>query len=85
MTLFRVQKGEKAIWQRRFWEHQIRDNRDVVNHLEYTLYNPVHHGLVLAPKDWQYSSFHGYVEAGVYDLMWGAEERLICKDNIGKE
>ncbi len=57
----------------------------LVNHLEYTLYNPVYHGLVLAPKDWQYSSFQRYVEAGVYDLMWGAEKRLIVKDKIGKE
>ncbi|WP_413168313.1 REP-associated tyrosine transposase [Capilliphycus salinus ALCB114379] len=64
MTSSRQQKGEKAIWQRRFWEHQICDERDFVNHLEYTYYNPVHHGLVFAPKDWQYSSFHRYVEAG---------------------
>ncbi len=57
---------ETSIWQRRFWEHQVRDgrqgraygDRDFVNHLEYIHYNPVHHGLVNAPKDWQYSSFH---------------------------
>ena len=54
----RQHKGEKAIWQRRFWEHQVRDDRDFVNHLEYIHYNPVHHGLVNAPKDWQHSSFH---------------------------
>ncbi|MEA5534081.1 REP-associated tyrosine transposase [Crocosphaera sp. XPORK-15E] len=85
MTLSRQQKGEKAIWQRRFWEHQIRDDQDFINHLEYIHYNPVHHGLVFAPKDWQYSSFHRYVEAGVYDLMWGASERLIFDANIGGE
>lgn len=85
MTSSRQQKGEKAIWQRRFWEHQIRDDQDFVNHLEYIHHNPVHHGLVLAPKDWQYSSFHRYVKAGVYDLMWGAEERLIFNGNIGNE
>ena len=85
MTLSRQQKGEKAIWQRRFWEHQIRDDRDFINHVEYIHYNPVHHGLVNAPKDWQYSSFHRYVEAGVYDVMWGAEERLIFDDHIGHE
>ncbi|MGK7882855.1 MAG: transposase [Crocosphaera sp.] len=85
MTLSRTKKGEKAIWQRRFWEHQIRDNRDFINHVEYIHYNPVHHGLVNAPKDWSYSSFHRYVEAGVYDVMWGAEKRLIFDKNIGHE
>ncbi|MGK7944792.1 MAG: transposase [Microcystaceae cyanobacterium] len=85
MTLSRAKKGEKAIWQRRFWEHQIRDDQDFVNHVEYIHYNPVHHGLVNAPKDWQYSSFHRYVEAGVYDVMWGAGEELVFDDNIGHE
>jgi len=81
----RQKKKEKGIWQRRFWEHQIMDDRDFVNHVEYIHYNPVHHGLVNAPKDWQYSSFHRYVEAGVYDVLWGAEERLMFDDNIGYE
>ena len=85
ITPSRQQKGEKAIWQRRFWEHQIKDNRDFINHVEYIHYNPVHHGLVLAAKDWQYSSFHRYVEAGIYDLMWGTSENLIFEDSIGKE
>ena len=73
MTASRHHKGEKAVWQRRFWEHQIRGDLDFVNHVEYIHYNPVHHGLVRSPKDWQFSSFHRYVEAGVYDLMWMAE------------
>ncbi|MGB5899899.1 MAG: transposase [Geitlerinemataceae cyanobacterium] len=81
----RQYKGEKAVWQRRFWEHQIRDDRDFVNHLEYIHYNPVHHRLVTAPKDWQYSSFHRYVEAEVYDPMWGSSEKLMFDINIGKE
>jgi putative transposase len=89
----RQHKKEKAIWQRRFWEHQVRDgrqgraygDRDFVNHIEYIHYNPVHHGLVNAPKDWQYSSFHRYVEKGIYDQMWGASERLIFDSNIGME
>ena len=85
MTESRQKKGEKAIWQRRFWEHQIRSDRDFVNHVEYIHYNPVRHGLVAAPKDWQYSSFHRYVEAGVYNLMWGSSEQLVFEDNIGKE
>ena len=85
MTSSRQQKGEKVIWQRRFWEHQIRNDSDFVHHVEYIHYNPVHHGLVSSPKDWQYSSFLRYVEASVYDLMWGASERLLSHENIGKE
>ncbi len=85
MTLSRKKKGEKAIWQRRFWEHQIRDDRDFINHVEYIHYNPVHHQLVKAPKDWQYSSFHRYVQNQDYDLMWGANEEIIFKDEIGGE
>ena len=81
----RQHKGEKGVWQRRFWEHQIRDAQDFINHIEYIHYNPVHHGLVTAPKDWQYSSFHRYVEAGIYDQMWGSSERLMFRSNIGRE
>ncbi len=47
--------------------------------------NTVHHGLVNAPKDWQYSSFHRYVEEGIYDQMWGASEKLIFDSDIGME
>ncbi|MEM8640237.1 MAG: transposase [Cyanobacteria bacterium P01_G01_bin.54] len=85
MTESRKNKGEKAIWQRRFWEHQIRSDRDFVSHVEYIHYNPVRHGFVDAPKDWQYSSFHRYVQAGVYDLMWGSSEELVFEDDIGNE
>jgi putative transposase len=81
----RQNKKEKAVWQRRFWEHQIRDELDFLNHVEYIHYNPVSHGLVTAPKDWQYSSFHRYVEAGIYDQMWGASEKFVFDSNIGKE
>jgi putative transposase len=51
-----IEKKEQAIWQRRFWEHYIRDEKDFINHVEYIHYNPVKHGLVKAPKDWKYSS-----------------------------
>ena len=85
MNQSRQQKREKAIWQRRFWEHQIRDDRDFINHVEYIHYNPVKHELVKSPKDWQYSSFSRYVESGVYDAMWGASERLSFDEDIGKE
>jgi putative transposase len=67
---------EQAVWQRRFWQHCIRDQQDWVRHVEYIHYNPVRHGLVKAPRDWQYSSFHKYVREGKYDLMWGADTSL---------
>ncbi len=81
----RQKKREKAVWQRRFWEHQIRDQQDFNNHVDYIHYNPVHHGLVLSSKDWQYSSFHRYVQKGIYDAMWGASESIIFDSRIGME
>lgn len=84
MSVSRQQKGEKAIWQRRFWEHQIRSNRDFTQHVYYIHYNPVHHGLVKAPKDWQFSSFHWYVREGVYPIDWGIDPISFSLD-IGME
>ncbi|MGI0481813.1 REP-associated tyrosine transposase [Geminocystis sp. CENA526] len=81
----RQKKQEKAIWQRRFWEHFIRDEQDFINHVDYIHYNPVHHGLVKAVKDWQYSSFDRYVKQEMYDRDWGISENITFDDNIGKE
>ncbi|MDE0086390.1 MAG: transposase [Candidatus Poribacteria bacterium] len=78
-------KGERAFWQRKFWEHTIRDEDDYIKHIEYIHYNPVKHGLVASPKDWEYSSFHRYVKLGLYDKMWGSGEDIIFDSNIGKE
>ena len=57
-------RGEKLIWQRRFWEHLIRDEEDWRRHLDYIHYNPVKHGFVNAPEAWPYSSFTAAVERG---------------------
>lgn len=81
----RQSKQERAFWQRRFWEHLIRDNQDFVNHVEYIHYNPVKHGLVAAPKDWEHSSFHRYVQAGLYDELWGAGDEVLFHETIGNE
>jgi putative transposase len=81
----RLDKGEQAIWQRRFWEHQIRDERDFAHHVDYVHYNPVSHGLVMAPRDWVYSSFHRYVRDGLYSSDWGAEGKVEFEDGIGNE
>lgn len=60
--------SEKDIWQRRFWEHLIRDENDWRRHMDYIHYNPVKHGLAPSPIDWPYSSFKKTVEAGWYDV-----------------
>jgi putative transposase len=62
---------ELTIWQRRFWEHRIRDERDFAQHADYIHYNPLKHDLVTSPADWAYSSFHRYVHDGIYPPDWG--------------
>ena len=66
----RVKQRERGIWQRRFWEHLIRDEADYQAHMDYIHYNPVKHGWVERVKDWQYSTFHRCVVAGIYDKDW---------------
>ena len=62
------------VWQNRFWDHIIRDQDDLHNHINYIHYNPVKHGLVTKPSNWRYSSIHEYIEDGVYTRDWGAKE-----------
>ena len=62
----------KRLWQNRFWEHTIRDENDLNIHLNYIHYNPVKHGYVKCVKDWEYSSFHKFVEQKLYDINWGS-------------
>ena len=62
----RQSKGERGIWQRRFWEHLIRDDNDFERHVDYIHYNPVKHGFVKRPSDWPYSSIHRYIKDGNY-------------------
>ncbi len=66
-------RREKGIWQRRFWEHRIRDEGDWRRHMDYIHYNPVKHNHVRRVRDWPYSSFHHLVERGWYDKDWGNE------------
>ncbi len=74
----RQRKGERNIWQRRYWEHVIRDKVDFYRHVDYIHYNPVKHGYVDSVKAWQYSSFHRWVKDGGYSDDWGsvAAERI---------
>lgn len=64
-------RRESTIWQRRFWEHRIRDEQDYRQHIDYIHFNPVKHGLVSQVKDWPYSTFHRYVKQCVYPNDWG--------------
>ncbi len=70
----RLRKGERDIWQRRYWEHVIRDERDFQMHLDYIHYNPVKHGLAARPADWPHSTFSDWVSKGRYDNWWGSDE-----------
>ena len=67
----KIKHREKGIWQRRYWEHQIRDEIDLQRHVDYIHYNPVKHGLVSQVKDWPHSTFHKYVAQGIYTENWG--------------
>jgi putative transposase len=67
-----VQRNRRrGVWQRRFWEHVIRGERDLERHLDYIHYNPVKHGLVQRAIDWPWSSFHRFVREGKYSTDWG--------------
>lgn len=72
----RIDKGEASIWQRRFYEHTIRDERDFETHIEYIHYNPVKHGLVDRVSEWEWSSFHRYVKNKLYLPDWGEGQAL---------
>jgi putative transposase len=78
-------RNAQAIWQRRFWEHQIRDERDFTAHVDYIHYNPVKHGLVKNPVDWEFSTFQRYVKEGIYTEDWGANEDIKFEENVGNE
>jgi len=67
----RIAKGERGLWQRRYWEHGIRDERDYQRHLDYVHFNPVKHGHVARVADWPYSTFARYVRDGCYPSDWG--------------
>ncbi len=69
----RHSNGEYALWQRRFWEHTIRDERDFERHIDYVHFNPVKHGLVSRVGDWPHSSFHRYVRQGLLPSDWAGD------------
>ena len=78
----RLKRGERGIWQRRFWEHLIRDEADYRAHMDYVHINPVKHGLVSRVCDWPFSTFHYLVKQGVYPGDWvgGDEDAITYED-----
>src|ERR1700743_2171271 len=69
----RAARGERGIWQRRYWEHTIRDETDFERHINYVHINPVKHGLVTRVRDWPFSSFHRMVKLGIYPEDWAGD------------
>ncbi|NOT68942.1 MAG: transposase [Methylophilaceae bacterium] len=67
----RQAKRERGIWQRRYWEHCLRNEIDFERHVDYIHYNPVKHGYVRRVIDWPFSTFHKFVERGVLSADWG--------------
>ncbi len=81
----RMKRGERGIWQRRYWEHLIRGDRDFEQHVEYIHWNPVKHGWVKQVKDWPHSSFHTYVRRGIVPENWAgvADEAFEAGERVG--
>jgi putative transposase len=67
--------GRRGVWQRRFWEHSLRDETDFERHCDYIHYNPVKHGLVTCPREWPFSTFPRFVRVGDYPPEWGCASR----------
>jgi putative transposase len=66
----RQKRGESNLWQRRFWEHLIRDEEDFARHCDYIHYNPVKHGLCETPQSWKFSTIHNFIDRGFYSSNW---------------
>jgi putative transposase len=75
-----ILKNERGIWQRRYWEHTLRDEEDYRRHMDYIHYNPVKHGHVNCVADWPHSTFHRYVEAGIYPNDWAGNEETVDQE-----
>ena len=78
----RQKRKERNLWQRRFWEHLIRDERDFAKHCDYIHYNPVRHQLCPIPQDWQFSTIHRFIAQGIYPPNWGMTETPEMPDSI---
>ena len=82
-TWFSKRCDLENVWQQRYWEHVLRDERDLAKHIDYIHYNPVKHGLVSKVIDWPYSSFHRYVKQGWCAADWGGDG--VDMTGVGRE
>jgi len=80
----RIKRHESGLWQRRFWEHQIRDEIDFERHVDYIHWNPVKHGLVTRASDWPYSTFHRFVKNDDYPADWGLSQADVFNLDVGE-
>jgi putative transposase len=76
ISAVRTRRGERGIWQRRYWEHLIRDERDYWAHMDYVHINPLKHGLVERVAEWPYSTFHRLVAQGIYPADWAGGSQV---------
>lgn len=84
ISLSRIRQREASVWQRRFWEHEIKNEEDFNNHIDYIHYNPVKHGHVKRVQDWPYSTFHRYVKEGIYPVDWAGDGIDDLKQEYGE-
>lgn len=80
----RASKGERGIWQRRFWEHLVRDEKDYDHHVNYIHYNPVKHGYVAKPVDWRHSSIHRFIAEGILSPHWAVGDQQEADNRYGE-
>jgi putative transposase len=81
----RYKLKKQQIWQRRFWDHIIRNQNDFNKHFDYIHYNPVKHELVENPFSWRFSSIHEYKEKGYYQDDWGVNEEVVIFEEYGEK
>lgn len=84
VTRDQARQRRRGVWQPRYFEHMIRDEADLLAHVDYVHYNPVKHGLVARPSDWPHSSFLAYVRRGDYPMEWGRLAACSILDGFGE-
>ena len=84
VVLLKNSRGEYNLWQKRYWEHTIKDDEDLEAHINYIHYNPVKHKLTTQPIDWLYSSFHLYVRKNLLPAHWGSTDVLFNSIEFGE-
>lgn len=77
-------RGERGIWQPRFWEHLVRDEDDLNSVIDYIHWNPRKHELVTRIRDWPWLSFHRFVRGGTYDINWGGTAPSTIESKVGR-